>query len=106
MESIAGVWHNAARQLEQLIPDLGRVRSETQAVLAGATAQAAAEQFAMLFDGDYAVAKLSGAMRGLGELAAGQGTQIQYTKLQILSTLAIALGAMWRAIAAADFTAG
>jgi hypothetical protein len=39
------------------------VRSQTLSVLSGQTADAAREQFARLFDGDFSVDKLSGAAK-------------------------------------------
>jgi glycerophosphoryl diester phosphodiesterase len=106
MWRIAGYWRSAAGELEALIPDLQRVRSETQTVLTGDTAAAAEQQFAMLFDGDYSVPKLVEAMRAIGDLADNLGTEIQYTKLQIITTLAIAAASIYWAIANADWTFG
>ena len=89
MFRIGGHWRNSADDLAKLIPDLNRVRQETIASLSGETATAADEQFKKLFDGDYSVDKLVDAMAAVGDLAWDQGTQIEYTKLQVLSTLAI-----------------
>jgi hypothetical protein len=102
----AGYWRGAAGELEALIPELQRVRSETQAVLAGQTAQAADQQFAMLFDGDYSMDKLVDAMRAIGDVAESLGTEIQYTKLQIITTLVIAAGSIIWALANAEWTFG
>jgi hypothetical protein len=74
--------------------------------LTGETAQAADQQFAKLFCGEYSVAKLAEAMRALGDAAQNQGTQIQYTKLQILTTLAIAAGSIIWALANAEWSLG
>ena len=89
MFRIGGHWRNSADDLATLIPDLNRVRQETIESLSGETATAADEQFKKLFDGDYSVDKLVDAMAAVGDLAWDQGTQIEYTKLQVLSTLAI-----------------
>lgn len=106
MRRIGDYWRDAAEDLSDLIPDLNRVRSETLSVLMGETADAAEEQFAMLFDGDYSVDKLSQAMSALGDLADGAGTEIEYTKLQILTSLAIAAAEIAWALAAAPETFG
>src|ERR1700754_4332893 len=79
-----------AGELKSLIPDLNRVRQETLSVLFGDTADAAAEQFAMLFDGDYAVDKLAEAVSALGDAAGDLGTEIESNKLQIVLCLAAA----------------
>ncbi|WP_396934194.1 toxin glutamine deamidase domain-containing protein, partial [Mycolicibacterium sp.] len=106
MRRIGDYWRDAASDLSDLIPDLNRVRSETMSVLMGETADAAEEQFAMLFDGDYSVDKLSQAMSALGDLADGAGTEIEYTKLQIITSLAIAAAEIAWALAAAPETFG
>jgi hypothetical protein len=99
-------WRASAEELAGLIPDLGRVRSETMAVLSGATADAAEKQFSMLFNGEYSVDKLAEAMSALGELARNAGTEIEYTKLQILTSLAIAATEIAYAVAMAYWTFG
>src|SRR5258708_37734997 len=68
--------HSAAEELRDLIPDLNQVRTETLSVLFGDTAQAAEQQFALLFDGDYSVDKLAKAVAGLGDLSGNGGTEI------------------------------
>ncbi|HYZ67189.1 MAG TPA: hypothetical protein VE666_05165, partial [Mycobacterium sp.] len=80
----------AASELQDLIPDLNSVRSETLSVLAGDTANAAADQFAMLFDGDYAVDKLAKGTLALGDGAQSLGVEIEYSKLSIIVGLALA----------------
>ncbi|OMC13533.1 hypothetical protein A5736_23050 [Mycobacterium sp. SP-6446] len=99
-------WQSAAGELDGLIPELERVRAATRTVLSGETAAAADEQFALLFAGDYAADKLVAAERAIGELADNLGTQIQYTKLQILATLGIAAATMAWAITFANLTGG
>jgi hypothetical protein len=106
MRRIGDHWRTASGELTALVPDLNRVRSETMSVLMGETADAAEEQFSMLFDGDYSVDKLSQAMSALGDLADGAGTEIEYTKLQIITSLAIAAAEISYALAAAPETFG
>ncbi|OPX14249.1 hypothetical protein B1964_16000, partial [Gordonia sp. i37] len=90
MWRIADTWRTHADQLRDLIPDLDSVTQETLSVIEGASAQAIADQFTKMFSGDYAVDKLAEGMDGLGDLASATGTQIQYTKLNILASLGIA----------------
>jgi hypothetical protein len=102
----AGYLHAAASQLEALIPELGRVRAQTQAVLSGQTAQATDEQFAKLFDGQYSVDKLVDALNASGDLAENIGTEIQYAKLSIITTLGIAAASIIFALANSEWTLG
>ncbi|MBO0884837.1 MAG: hypothetical protein J2P17_31800, partial [Mycobacterium sp.] len=110
--SESGMWRIAEHlrshsgDLAELIPDLQRVRSEVPAVLWGETAQAVDRQFAMLFDGDYSAEKLVDALRSIADLAENLGTEIQYTKLQIITTLAIAAGTIIWALANSQWTGG
>ena len=90
MFRIDDFFHAAAEELDELIPDLNQVRGETLSVLFGETAQAADERFRTLFDGDYAVNKLSDAVRALGESAGFTGSEIEYSKLSIVVGLALA----------------
>jgi glycosyltransferase involved in cell wall biosynthesis len=106
MWRLADYWYGQAAALKALIPDLNNVRSDTAAVLSGQTAQTADAQFAQLFSGPYAVDNLVAAMNALGDAAEQQGTEIQYTKLQILSTLTIAAGSIIYALANSDWTLG
>ncbi len=106
MFRIGEYWHESANELTSLIPELDQVRGETTTVLSGATADAAADNFRLLFDGDYSVDKLASAMSALGDLAKNTGTQIEYAKLQIITSLAIAGAEIAYAIACAPFTFG
>jgi hypothetical protein len=106
MFGLADDWHASAEELDELIPDLNRVRAETMENLSGDTADAAEQQFAMLFDGDYAVDKLADAMSALGDLAHNAANEIEYTKLQIISTLAIVAAEIMYALAMAWETFG
>ena len=60
----------------------------------------------MLFDGDASVDKLADGMSGLGDLARDTGAQIQSSKLNILSSLAIAAAEIAYELAMADWTFG
>ncbi len=106
MYRIGGEWGDRAEQLRDLIPELNRMRASTSAVLQGVTAGAADKQFAMLFDGDATVDKLADAMAALGELAESTGKNIEYTKLQILTSLAIAAFEISWALAQTSVTFG
>ena len=102
----AGYLHGHAAALEAQIPDLTKVRSKTQAVLVGETAQAFDEQFAQLFAGNTSVDKVVEALRSLGDAAESLGSEIQYTKLSIYSMLVIAAGSIVFALANSEWTLG
>jgi hypothetical protein len=106
MYRIGGEWGDRAEQLRDLIPELNRMRASTSAVLQGVTAGTADQQFALLFDGDATVDKLADAMAALGELAESTGKNIEYTKLQILTSLAIAAFEISWALAQTSVTFG
>ena len=106
MFRIGGNWHTQADNMTELIPSLNRVRSDTMWSLQGQTAEAADEQFTLLFDGDASVDKLAKAMAALGDLAEGTGKNIEYTKLQILTSLAIAAFEISWALAQTSVTFG
>ncbi len=106
MYRIGGEWGDRAEQLRDLIPELNRMRAGTRAVLQGVTAGAADGEFALLFDGDASVDKLAEAMAALGELAESTGKNIEYTKLQILTSLAIAAFEISWAMAQTSVTFG
>ena len=99
-------FHAAAEELESLIPDLNDVRGETLSVLFGDLANAADEQFAMLFDGDYTVDKLADAARALGDSAGTAGSEIEYTKLSVVVGLALAAAEISYALAMSGPTYG
>ena len=99
MVRIQEILADASEQLDDLIPELNRVRGETVSVLMGETAQEALEQFAMLFDGDYAVDKLSDATRALAQTSGYTGSEIEYSKLSILVGLALAAAEISYALA-------
>jgi len=106
MFRIRDAWHASADDLVDLIPDLNRVRAQVLSVLTGETAKAADEQFALLFDGEYSIGMLEEAMSALGDLAGQGGTEIEYTKLQIIATLAVAAAELQFALASAVGTGG
>ncbi|MEV0672985.1 hypothetical protein [Mycobacterium sp. NPDC050441] len=106
MYRIGGEWADRAEQLTALIPELNRMRASTSAVLQGVTAGAADGEFALLFDGDASVDKLAEAMAALGTLAESTGKNIEYTKLQILTSLAIAAFEISWALAQTSVTFG
>jgi hypothetical protein len=106
MFRIGGDWRTQADEMTALIPDLNRMRASTMAALQGMTAGAADEQFKLLFDGEASVDKLAKAMAALGDLADGTGTNIEYTKLQILTSLAIAAFEISWALAQTSVTFG
>ena len=102
----AGYVRAAAGELEALVPELERVRLQTQAVLKGQTGHAADRQFAELFSGDASVDRVVEALRSLGDAAEGLGREVQYTKLQIVSMLVIAAGSIIWALANSEWTFG
>jgi hypothetical protein len=106
MFRIGNDWRTHAEEITGLIPELNRVRSSTMSVLQGQTAGAADKQFTLLFDGDGSVDKLAQAMTACGELAQGTGKNIEYTKLQILTSLAIAAFEISWALAQTSVTFG
>jgi hypothetical protein len=106
MYRIGSDWHSGADEMTALIPELNLVRSSTMSALQGQTAEAAEEQFTLLFDGDASVDKLAKAMAALGDLAEGTGKNIEYTKLQILTSLGIAAFEISWALAQTSVTFG
>jgi hypothetical protein len=106
MFRIGTEWRTRADDMTALIPDLNRMRASTMAALQGVTAGEADDQFKLLFDGDASVDKLAKAMAALGNLSDGTGKNIEYTKLQILTSLAIAAFEISWALAQTSVTAG
>jgi hypothetical protein len=90
MFRIAEDWRTAAEELVVLMSELNRVRSSILSALQGQTADAVDEQFSLMFDGNASVERLAEAMAALGDLAEATGRNIEHTKLQILTSLAIA----------------
>ncbi|WP_158168100.1 DUF3626 domain-containing protein [Mycolicibacterium smegmatis] len=106
MFALADIWHAEAEDMRALVPDLMRVRAELIDTLTGETADTAKQNFALLFDGDASVDKLSDAMTALGNLAYDTAGQIEANKIEILATLALAAADILFAIACAPFTFG
>jgi hypothetical protein len=106
MFRIGDEWRTRADDMTTLIPELNRMRANTMTALQGVTAGAADDQFRLLFDGDASVDKLAKAMAALGDLSDGTGKNIEYTKLQILTSLAIAAFEISWALAQTSVTAG
>ena len=106
MFRIGDDWRTSAQRMTGLVPELNRMRSATMSALQGVTAGAADEQFKLLFDGDASVDKLAEAMAALGDLSDGTGKKIEYTKLQILTSLAIAAFEISWALAQTSLTFG
>jgi hypothetical protein len=106
MFRIGSEWRTQADEMTGLIPELNRMRSATTSALQGVTAGSADDQFRLLFDGDASVDKLAAAMATLGDLTDATGKKIEYTKLQILTSLAIAAFEISWALAQTSVTAG
>ncbi|MCV7283251.1 hypothetical protein H7J88_26800 [Mycolicibacterium flavescens] len=106
MYRIGEAWHTAAQDIAVLVPDLDVARKRTMTALHGLTADVAQDEFAMLFDGDASVEALAEAMAALGDLAEQTGKNIEYTKLRILTSLAIAAAEIAWALAQTSVTAG
>jgi hypothetical protein len=106
MYRIGSDWGTHAEEMDALIPDLNRMRGRTMSALQGVTAGAADVQFKQLFDGEASVDKLAKAMAALGDLAEGTGKNVEYTKLQILTSLAIAAFEISWALAQTSVTFG
>jgi hypothetical protein len=106
MFRIGSDWRTSGEDMAGLIPELNRMRSATMSALQGVTAGEADDQLRLLFDGDASVDKLAQAMAALGDLADGTGKKIEYTKLQILTSLAIAAFEISWALAQTSVTFG
>ncbi|MGH3723710.1 MAG: hypothetical protein ACRDUS_06245 [Mycobacterium sp.] len=106
MFRIGNDWRTSSDGMTGLIPELNRMRASTMEVLQGQTAGAADKQFKQLFDGEASVDKLAKAMAALGDLSDGTGKSIEYTKLQILTSLAIAAFEISWALAQTSVTFG
>ncbi|MEE6176794.1 WXG100-like domain-containing protein [Mycobacterium sp. 050134] len=106
MFQIGNDWINSSQQMSALVATLEPVQSETLSVVSGQTASAVAAQFQSLLSGDSSIQNLADQMSSLGGLARQTGTEIQYTKLQILSSLALAAAEIAYALASVDWTFG
>src|SRR5262245_29476232 len=99
-------WERAADELAAVVPQVDRLRTQLAGVLSGETATAAQARFEQLFAGEQSMGRLAQAVSGLGELAGQGGAEIEYTKLQIISTLAIAAAEIAYALQSAWATFG
>jgi hypothetical protein len=99
-------WNGASGQLSGLIASVQQVQSQTASAVSGQTASAVAGQFESLLSGDSSIASLVSSMSALGSLATQTGTQIQYTKLQILTSLGIAAAEIAYALSSVEWTFG
>ena len=106
MRGIGAAYGGAVSGLTDVVPGLGRVRSETLSVLFGETAGAAEQHFGLLFDGEYSVERLAGAVSALGASAAYVGSEIEYVKLSIVLGLGLAAYEISRALAWSEPTGG
>ncbi|MGV9800143.1 WXG100-like domain-containing protein [Mycobacterium sp. NPDC003449] len=106
MFRIGEEWHSRAADMMVLVPELNQMREKTRASLQGVTAGTADREFKLLFDGDASVEKLAEAMDALSGLAEATGSNIEYTKLQILTSLAIAAFEISWALAQTSVTFG
>lgn len=106
MRRLASSWRSSATELENLVPELNRVKQEIRASFTGMSADAIDDTFKEWFEGDYAFDKMADAMNGLADLSDAHGMQVQYTKLIILSSLAIAAAEIAAALASAWVTFG
>src|ERR1700733_2728931 len=104
MFALGRTWDAAGQQLTAVVPQLQAAATATASVVAGETGDSAVASLQLLFSGDYSLDNVAAAMSALGELASNTGTQIQYTKLQIVTTLGIAAAEIVYALAAAYWT--
>ncbi|BBX39881.1 WXG100-like domain-containing protein [Mycobacterium simiae] len=104
MFQISDDWTAASQQMLDVVPKLQQAQSQAASAVTGQTADGVAAQFQSLLSGDTSIQNLANSMAALGSLAKETGAQIQYTKLQILSTLAIAAAEIAYALSAVDWT--
>jgi hypothetical protein len=91
---------------DDLIPELAGVPTHTGAVLSGDTADAFTQQFAKLLNGQYSVHRDVDALEALADLADTHATEIQYFKLEAISTLAFTATMIAVALFNADWSLG
>ncbi|WP_445160096.1 WXG100-like domain-containing protein [Mycobacterium sp. Dal123C01] len=103
---LGAAWKAAAEQILALVAELEQAASVSASALSGQTADAVAAQFASLLSGDSSVQTMAGAASALGVLATNMGMQVQYTKLQIVSTLGIAAAEIGYALSSVGWTSG
>jgi|GEM_PF-5372475 len=87
--ALAEHWHAAATDLHELVEDVHTACTTALANYSGSGADSMKSQFDAFFTGDQSVDTLAQALRQLGDSVKDCGTQIEYSKLQIITTLAI-----------------
>ncbi|GLE55281.1 hypothetical protein NJBCHELONAE_05920 [Mycobacteroides chelonae] len=106
MQRLADSWRKGADQLVELFPELNRTREEVKNSIMGMSAEAIDKTFKEWFEGDLAFDKLAGAMDGLAQLSDNHAMALQYTKLIIITSMAIAAVEILWALAWAVATFG
>ncbi|WP_378740475.1 glycosyltransferase [Nocardia brasiliensis] len=103
---LAQYWQRAATDLQAIVPDVRNAANATLKYYDGNGADEAVAQLKKLISGDDSIEKLAEQLVKLGNYAENGGTQIEYTKLQIITTLVIlaiqiawALASLWGALA-------
>ncbi|GAA5107919.1 glycosyltransferase [Nocardia iowensis] len=103
---LAQYWQRAATDLQAIVPDVRNAANATLKYYDGNGAEEAVAQLKKLISGDDSIEKLAEQLVKLGNYAENGGTQIEYTKLQIITTLVIlaiqiawALASLWGALA-------
>ena len=104
--ALAQDWHTAATDLQNLISAVQAACDTALDNYSGSGREQMASQFEALLSGDQSVDAIAKNLQQLGDSVQDCGTQIEYTKLQVISTLAImaaeiawALATMWGAFA-------
>ncbi|WP_067669179.1 hypothetical protein [Nocardia miyunensis] len=104
--ALAQDWHTAATDLRALISAVQTACDTALDNYSGSGRDQMASQFEALLSGDQSVDAIARNLQQIGDSVQDCGTQIEYTKLQIISTLAImaaeiawALATLWGAFA-------
>ncbi|WP_069161930.1 C2 family cysteine protease [Nocardia altamirensis] len=82
-------WKRASSELRAIIPDLKKAADITLLSYDGDGADAMRADFDTYFKGDTSIESLAKGLADLGDYVRNCGTQIEYSKLQIITTLAI-----------------
>lgn len=97
-------WHTAATSLHEVVAALRAACDTALANYSGDGEDKMKAQFDKFFTGDQSVEKMSEQLKQLGDAVRQCGTQVEYSKLQIIITLAIlaaeiayALATLWGA---------
>ncbi|MFF3572561.1 hypothetical protein ACFYXQ_32815 [Nocardia jiangxiensis] len=104
--ALAQDWHTAATDLQNLISAVQAACDTALDNYSGSGREQMASQFEALLSGDQSVDAIAKNLQQIGDSVQDCGTQIEYTKLQVISTLAImaaeiawALATLWGAFA-------